>query len=204
MSNKLSNRDENEERQREEDILIPSIDILNSMNDRVGEQLKELELSGEMPSIALQAAGRMLCQHAELMSNHAEELQSILTNPDESSWPWGSMSCELYDIQQYGPGALERSYQNDPIHEVTALRMEMEDLARGLCDTERNVKRKSDNIFKGELKPHENYHKIFMELRQMRRQRKYVAEWQRKVIEMGKDLKESVEVKGKRKYAQIN
>lgn len=188
-----------DEQQRLKEILTPSIDLLNGINDRIGEQLKELELNGEMPSIGLQAAGRMLCQHAELLSDHTKELQSMCTNPDESLWPWGSMNRELYDVKQYGPGALERNYQNDPIHEVTALRTGMEEMKQGLRETARNVRRKCDNIFKGDQINHEDYQKVFLELRQMRRQGEYMTEWQEKIMEMGEDLQPSVEVKGKRK-----
>jgi hypothetical protein len=103
----------------------------NTMKE-IADPLDDLELNADLPSIAIQAAGSMLREHAELMSRQASEFQSIPVDdglPDES---WGSLDAKSFDIQEYGIDAIEQNERSDPIHEVMQLRQDMKNMNKKL------------------------------------------------------------------------
>lgn len=116
----------------------------NINSDITKDQLEELELNGELPSIEMQAAGSMFHQNAELMRRHEKEIQSMLINSNESALPWGSWDCTSYQVQQYGGNAIEQMNKNDPIHEMNSLKS---NIVQVTADIRRTKKRLMTSTF---------------------------------------------------------
>ena len=108
---------------------------------KIQEQLEQLELQeGELPPIALQATGKIFYQHAELMVKNSQELQAILFHdPNLTSWPRGSWDSKSYELQEYGSKSVAEKEKNDPIHELTVLKKEMDFLTKELKETKKRL-----------------------------------------------------------------
>ncbi len=115
---------------------------------RSGERTSPQEESHDSTSIEeLQVSG-LLSEHAELMCTHAEQLQSMLCDTDQSSWPWGSHDHTSYEMMQYGKELMEQRDRNDPIHEITTLRRSIKKLTKELRKTRKRVMESRDCLLK--------------------------------------------------------
>ena len=97
-------------------------------------------------SIEVKTAGLMMSQHAELMCTHAEQLQSMLGNPDEASRPWGCHDHDSYEMIQYGNALVKERDKNDSIHEINVLRRQITQITKELRNTRKRAMVSKDII----------------------------------------------------------
>mmetsp|Transcript_23825 Transcript_23825/g.35419 ORF Transcript_23825/g.35419 Transcript_23825/m.35419 type:complete len:154 (+) Transcript_23825:104-565(+) len=112
--------------------------------EKIGGQSDEERVTQQEEShssFVLKTVGVMMSQHAELVSNHVKEVESILRNPDKESWSWGSYDHGHYEANEYGSKLVEQRDKNysDSLHEINTLRRNIQKITKELHNSKKTI-----------------------------------------------------------------
>jgi len=124
----------------------PGADMLSSSNPEADQEIEKESEEEKEGHFALQSIGIMFQQHAEIMRQHADQIQNMLTNPDEVTWSWGCSDHNSYQSQEYGEENLNDLKANDPLVETTELRKNLKQIRREIHHKRKNIEI-TDDIF---------------------------------------------------------